>query len=160
AFLAFGAVVAAALAGRNVERIHLDGDVAQHVFVDLELAFQLDHRRRRGIDVEEHIMPLAILLDAISEPAQAPIFLLLDFAAAALNDGLEMGGERVHRLRADILARDQEMLIKSHVRSLSSACGTAWGWTALCRFGSPDPRGHPRYPEIRASNDRSRLKGG
>jgi hypothetical protein len=28
------------------------------------------------------------------------------------------------------------------------------------RFGSPDPRGHPRYPEIRASSDRSRLKGG
>ena len=34
------------------------------------------------------------------------------------------------------------------------------GRTALCRFGSPDPRGHPRYPENRASNDRSRLKGG
>jgi len=34
------------------------------------------------------------------------------------------------------------------------------GRTALYRFGSPDPRGHPRYPEIRASNDRSRLKGG
>src|ERR1700743_3971031 len=63
-------------------------------------------------------MPLAVLLDAIGKSAQAPIFLLLDLAAFAFDDGFEMGGKCVHRLRADVLARDQEMLVKSHVRSL------------------------------------------
>ena len=81
-------------------------------------------------------MPLAVLLDAIGQSAQAPIFLLLDLAAFAFDDGLEMGGQCVHLLRADILARDQEMLVKSHVRSFSSACGTARGgppFAALAR---------------------------
>ena len=60
-------------------------------------------------------MALAVLLDAVGEAAKAPIFLLLDLAAFAFDDGFEVGGERVDRLRADILARDQEMLVKSHV---------------------------------------------
>ena len=63
-------------------------------------------------------MALAVLLDAIGETTQAPIFLIIDLAAFALDDGLEVGCKRVHLLRADILARDQEMLVKSHVRSL------------------------------------------
>ena len=43
-------------------------------------------------------MALAVLLDAIGKSAQAPIFLLLDLAAFAFDDGLEMGGECVHLL--------------------------------------------------------------
>ncbi len=43
-------------------------------------------------------MPLAVLLDAIGEAAQSPIFLLLDLAAFAFDDGFEMGRERVHLL--------------------------------------------------------------
>ena len=65
-------------------------------------------------------MPLAVLLDAIGEAAQAPIFLLLDLAVLSFDDGLEVGRQRVHLLRADVLARDQEMLVQSHVRSFSS----------------------------------------
>src|ERR1700722_12713009 len=60
-------------------------------------------------------MPLAVLVDAISKSAQAPIFLLLDLAAFAFDDGLEMGGQCVDLLRADVLAGDQEMLVKSHL---------------------------------------------
>src|SRR5277367_2778435 len=61
-------------------------------------------------------MALAVFLDAIGEGTQAPIFLLLDLAVLAFDDGLEVGRECVHLLRADVLARDQEMLIESHVR--------------------------------------------
>ena len=43
-------------------------------------------------------MPLAVLLDAIGKPAQAPIFLLLDLAAFAFDDGFEVGRQRVHLL--------------------------------------------------------------
>ena len=60
-------------------------------------------------------MALAVLLDAIRQTAQAPIFLLLDLAAFAFDDGLEVGRQCVHLLRADILARDQKMLVKSHL---------------------------------------------
>jgi hypothetical protein len=42
-------------------------------------------------------------------------------------------------LRADVLARDQEMLVKSHVRSLSLAV-EQFGSDARHRFGSLDPR--------------------
>jgi len=43
-------------------------------------------------------------------------------------------------LRADILARDQEMLIKSHVRSLSSAAERQGADRPRYRFGSTNPR--------------------
>ncbi len=72
-------------------------------------------------------MPLAVLLDAIGKSAQAPIFLLLDLAAFAFDDGLEVGGQCVHLLRADILARDQEMLVKSHLLPFPFGRGTKAG---------------------------------
>ena len=87
------------------------GDVAQHVFVDLELALELDHGVGRRVDVQQHVMALAVLLDAVGEAAQAPIFLLLDLAAFGFDDGFQVGRERVHRLRADVLARDQHVLV-------------------------------------------------
>src|SRR3954466_16097280 len=60
-------------------------------------------------------MALAVFLDAIGQATQAPIFLLLDLAAFAFDNGLEVGGQSVHLLRADILARDQKMLVESHL---------------------------------------------
>src|SRR6185437_7999068 len=108
-----------------------------HVLVDLKLAFQLDHRAGRGVDVQEHIMALAVFLDAIGKSAQAPIFLLLDLAAFAFDDGFEVGRQRVHLLRADVLARDQEMLVKSHVPSFASPAERRKGGHPVWRFGSP-----------------------
>src|SRR6202000_930385 len=52
---------------------------------------------------------------AVRHAPKAAVFLLLDLAAFAFDDGLEVGGQCVHLLRADILARDQEMLIESHL---------------------------------------------
>ncbi len=104
-------------------------------------------------------MPLAVLLDAIGKTAQAPIFLLLDLAAFAFDDGLEVGRQRVHLLRADILARDQEMLVKSHVRSLSSAAERR-GADTRRRFGSPDPRTMRIPPSKEASRRPQPLRGG
>src|SRR5690606_20875179 len=77
--------------------------------------------------------------DAIGKSAQAPIFLLLDLAAFAFDDGLEMGGQCVHLLRADILARDQKMLVKSHLASLSFGRGTK-GRGSAPRLGSSGRR--------------------
>src|SRR5258708_11004737 len=57
----------------------------------------------RCIDVQEHIMALAVLLDAVRQAAQAPIFLLLDPAAFAFDDGLEMGGQCVHLDRKSVV---------------------------------------------------------
>jgi hypothetical protein len=54
-------------------------------------------RRAGALMLSRDVVPLAVLLDAVGKVAQAPIFLLLDLAALAFDDGLEMGGERVHR---------------------------------------------------------------
>ena len=72
---------------------------------------------------------------AIGERAQAPIFLLLDLAALGFDDGLQMGRKRVDRLRADILARDQHVLVKSHERSflMSAARSERGGFSAGAR---------------------------
>ncbi len=59
-------------------------------------------------------MALAVFFDAEGKRAQAPIFLLLDLAAFGFDDGLQVGRQRVHRLRADVLARNQHVLIESH----------------------------------------------
>ena len=91
-------------------------------------------------------MPLAILLDAIGKSAQAPIFLLFDFAALAFDDGLEVGRKCIDLLRADILARDQEMLVKSHVRSFSSPAEQfRVGHPSLLRLTRPAHNAHPLF---------------
>ncbi len=92
-------------------------------------------------------MPLAVLLDAVGEAAKAPIFLLFDIAAIALDDGLEMGGEGVDRLRADVLARDQEMLVESHIHSLVWAAVRRGRVKPLIRIGSPGRRTIRQGPE-------------
>jgi hypothetical protein len=56
-----------------------------------------------------------VLLDPVGQAPEAPIFVLLDLAALAIQEGLEVGPHRVHQLPADVLARDQEMLVKSHI---------------------------------------------
>ena len=81
-------------------------------------------------------MPLAVFLDPVGERAQAPIFLLLDLAAFGFDDGLQMGRERVHRLRADVLARDQHVLVESHERSFLWGAALRQGKGPLAHVGS------------------------
>src|SRR2546430_663056 len=41
--------------------IDFDGHIADHVLVDLGLALQLGDDRTRGVDLEHHVMRLAVL---------------------------------------------------------------------------------------------------
>src|SRR5688572_28532115 len=82
--LAALAVAAARLQhGRRafLQRLDPNRQVAQHVLVDAHVALHLDHRRRGGVDVEQDIMALAVLLDAEAEALQAPELLLGHVAA-------------------------------------------------------------------------------
>ncbi len=96
-------------------RVDADGHEADHVFVDAGLALQLGHRRRGRVDVEHDVMRLAVLGDAVSEAAQAPGF-SLDHLAAVVGD--DLGGvfrERIDLGLSQILAREENMLVKRHV---------------------------------------------
>jgi hypothetical protein len=93
-----------------------DRHVADDVFVDLGLALELGDHRGRSIDIEKHIMGLAVLGDPVGEAAQAPGLGLHDLAAIILDD---LGG--VFRQRIDlglgqVLTREKYMLVERHVR--------------------------------------------
>jgi hypothetical protein len=60
--------------------VHAHGHVADDVFVDRGLAFQLGHDAGGGFDVEHHEVRLAVLLDLVGQRAQAPGFGLGDLA--------------------------------------------------------------------------------
>ena len=52
------------------------------------LALHLGDGRRRGVDVHQREVRLAVLADAVGEGLQAPVFDLGDLAAALLDDPL------------------------------------------------------------------------
>src|SRR5262249_9734152 len=94
------------------------------------------------------------------QTAQAPIFLLLDLAAFAFDDGLEMGGECVHLLRADVLARDQEMLIKSHLLPFPYRPRNEAGRVPVFALARPGRATIAQTLRKRAPADHDRLRGG
>ncbi len=96
-------------------RVDADRHEAEDVFVEAGLALKLGHRRGRGIDVEHDVMRLAVLGDAVGEAAQAPCF-SLDHRSAVVGD--DLGGvfrERIDLGLSQILAREENMLVKRHV---------------------------------------------
>src|SRR2546421_1638752 len=85
--LAFAAFALAALVGAGLlELIDLHGQRTQDILIDLQLPLEFLHGLRRRIDVEKNVMAFAVLLDAVGERTQAPIFLLLDLAAFAFDN--------------------------------------------------------------------------
>ena len=58
--------------------VDADGEEADDVLVDIGLTLELGDRGRGRVDVEHHVMRLAVLGDAVSEAAQAPGFGLGD----------------------------------------------------------------------------------
>src|SRR4051794_10175382 len=95
-------------------RLDLDGQEADHVLVDVGLALELGDGRGRGIDVEHHIVCLAVLRDAISETAKTPGLRLGDLPAIVFDD---LGGvfrECVHLGLSQVLTREENMLIEWH----------------------------------------------
>ena len=72
---------------------------------------QLGDRRRRRVDIEHHVMRLAVLGDAVGEAAQAPGLGLDDLALVVLDD---LGGgfrQRIHLRLCQILARKEHVLV-------------------------------------------------
>ena len=68
-------------------------------------------RRRRRVDVQQREVRLAVLADAEGERLHAPIFGLGDLAAHLLDDAVELRGQFLDLLRADVLAREIDVLV-------------------------------------------------
>src|SRR5688572_20629333 len=115
--LAALAVAAARLQhGRRafLQRLDPNRQVAQHVLVDAHVALHLDHRRRGGVDVEEDIVALAVLLDAEAEALQAPELLLGHVAALGSDDPGEVLGQALDLRAGHVLARNKDILVARH----------------------------------------------
>ena len=97
--------------------LDLDGHVADNVFVDLRLTLQLGDDIAGGIDLEHHVMRLAVLGDLVRQATQAPALGFHDPAVIIVDD---LGGvfrQCIHLRLCQILARKEHMLIQSHVLS-------------------------------------------
>ena len=71
------------------------------------------------VEVEHHVMRLAVLGDAIGEAAKAPGLGLGDLPAIVFDD---LGGvfrERIDLGLGEVLAREENMLVERHVSLLS-----------------------------------------
>ena len=99
----------------EVQLIDANGQGAQHVFVDRQLALHLLHGRRRGVQSQEGVVTLAVLLDAVGEVAKTPVLDLGDNAAAFFDDRLDRIVEGFGLLRRDILPRNDDVLVERHV---------------------------------------------
>src|ERR1019366_1500151 len=88
---------------------------AQNVLVEALLALHFGDRRRRGVDVHQCEMGLAVLLDPVGEGLDAPIFDLADGSTQRGDYGLELPGQRFRLLRRNILTGKKDMLVESHV---------------------------------------------
>src|SRR5262249_21708589 len=103
--------------GAFLERVDAHGEEAQHILIDAHGALHLAHRGMRRLDVEEDVVALAILLDAVGEGAQTPIFALLDLAAALADDAGESLRQALDLRRGDVLARNEYRLVQTHMRN-------------------------------------------
>ena len=97
--------------GNLLKLLDADGHETQHILTDAHHALHLGHSRRRGIEIEQGVMRLAVFLDPEGEGLDAPIFILGDSAAIAFDDALELLDKRFHLLGAHILARQEDMFI-------------------------------------------------
>jgi len=75
------------------------------------LTFEFGNSRPRSVDVEEHVVALAVLLDFEVERTKAPVFLLGDVAAARSNYALQMFDKLVDLRFGRVLARNKDMLV-------------------------------------------------
>ena len=98
----------------GLELIDPERHETDHVLVDAHVALHLVHRLDRGVDVEEDVMGLAVLLDPIGQVAQAPVLGLRHLTAAFLDDVGEALGQGRDLLGGDVLARQEHALVERH----------------------------------------------
>ena len=94
--------------------VDADGEIADDVLVDAQEALDLDHRLGGRGDVQQREVGLAVLLDAEGKRLQTPRLNLGDGAAEGGDLGLDLLRQRLDLLLRDVLARQEDMLIKSH----------------------------------------------
>ena len=63
-------------------------------------------------------MPLAVLLDTVSEAAKPPIFALADFTATFGQGRGDLFRDGFNLLLRDVIACDEHAFVKRHVHSL------------------------------------------
>ncbi len=113
--------------GALLEFLDAHREVAQHFFVEPLLPLDLvDHGRRR-IEIHEREVRLAVLAQPIGEGLDAPLLELGDLAAHLLDDALEMVGQFFDLLRADVLARHEDVFIEGHGMPFPGSNGTRPG---------------------------------
>ena len=91
--------------------VDADGQPADHVFVDRGLTFQLGNGAGGRFDVQQHEVRLAVALDLVGEVLEAPGFGLGDLALVGLDDLGGGGSKRIDLRLAEVLARQEHVLI-------------------------------------------------
>ena len=99
----------------------VDGDrhVTDHVFVDAGLALEFCNDGAGALDVEQNEVRLAIAVDLVGEVLEAPGLRLGDLAIVLLDNLGSLRCQCIDLSLAQILARKEHVLVKSHVDFLS-----------------------------------------
>src|SRR6185503_8843859 len=99
---------------------------------DVRLTLELGDSSRGSVEVERDIMRLAVLGDAVGKGAQPPGLGLGDRPAIVGDDFGGVFRERIDLGLGEVLTREENMLVKRHVRlSLS------WPIADAARCGAP-----------------------
>src|SRR5262249_37480161 len=92
---------------------------------DALLALDLDHGGRRGVDIHQREVRLAVLAHAVGQGLDAPVLGLGDLAAEPLDHALVLGGELIDLLRRQVLARQEDVFVQWHVLPFRLRLGPA-----------------------------------
>ena len=90
------------------------GHEAQNVFIDAHLAFHFSNGRRRCFNVQQGVVGLAILANAVGETLEAPIFVLGNLAATLGQDFGQRRGQFFDLLLGNVLASQVNVFVKGH----------------------------------------------
>ena len=95
-------------------RFDLDGHEADHVFRDRHLPLHFLDGCCRGVDVEQRVVRLAVLLDPEGQGLEPPVFGLGHLAAIAGDQGLVLLRQGIDLRGGSVLTGQEHMLVKSH----------------------------------------------
>ena len=97
--------------GVGIMLIDAQGEETEDIVMEFHLALHFCDGGVGGLDIEQHIVPFAVLFDLISEIAQPPIFGFGDISALFGDGGAELLDERLRALRRDVLASDKNVFV-------------------------------------------------
>jgi hypothetical protein len=103
--------------------------------MEAHLALHFAHRSRFRVDVHQHVMSLAVLVDTVGGVAKAPAFDLGHLAAICFDHALELFRKGFGLLPGNILASEEYMLVEGH-EAFPFLC-QAGRAKPPCRFSAP-----------------------